>query len=137
MEYGKQPHLPAADAGDLRTSPHLADRCRVATEKAGGEVSKGHDDGRINDPELAFEPGRAVCDLLWLRVAVLGRAALEHVRNEHLFPGQPYSPEERVEKAARRPHEGKPLPVLTGAGSLTDEHERCVGRPASENDLGP
>src|SRR5215218_6371402 len=69
-------------------APQLADRRLRVEQRLGGERPEGEDDLRPDELKLADQVGAACLHLVRLRVPVLGRAVLEHVRDEHVLPGQ-------------------------------------------------
>ncbi len=79
--------------------------------------------------ELALQVRRAGRDLVGLRVAVLGRPALDHVRDEDVLPAPPDRAEEPAEQVPRSAHEGTAQPVLVDAGPFAD-HDHLGGRIA-------
>ena len=60
--------------------------------------------------------------LLGPRLAIVGRAALENVRDEHLRTLEPDRLQHAVEELARPAHEGLTLCILVRARCLADHH---------------
>ena len=68
-------------------------------------------------------------------IAVPGRPALEHVRDEDVGAREPDPLEQPVEQLPRLTHERNPLLVLVEARRLADEHQVGVRAPGAEDDL--
>ena len=119
-------------------APDLGDPEVGGQQQLGGEVPQGDHHPGVDELELGLEIGPAGGDLVGLGVAVVGRAALDHVGDvdpaavdADLLQHQP------VEELARPAHERLPLQVLVTTGSLADEHQ-VGGRVAdAEHHLGP
>src|SRR6266404_2013412 len=90
-------------------------------------ATKGHDEGRVEDLELALEIGRAGGDLVGLRIAIVRGPALDDVRDEDLVPSPAERGEELDEQVAGPPDERTALAVLVLARSLPDEDDLRVG----------
>ena len=69
------------------------------------------------------------------RVAIVGRAALEDIGDEHVAALQADLAEQPVEQLPCLPDERKALPVLVSAGRLADEHQVGIGVARAEHDL--
>src|SRR5919109_736928 len=90
-------------------------------EPTHGVAAEGHDDRRIQDLELAAEERRTRRDLLGLRIAVAGRAALDDVGDEHVAPCPADVAEQVHEQPAGTADERTTLPILVLARALADE----------------
>ena len=101
MEDRVQPHRARADDAHLLASVQARDPGRVGAQELGREVSQRADDARLDELDLAQEVVLAVLDLLGVRIAVAGRAALQHVGDEDVGAGQPDLPQQPVEQLAR------------------------------------
>ena len=102
-------------------------------EVLGGEAAEGDDQLGADAGDLLAEVGLAGGDLVGLRVAVLGRAALDDVGDEDLGAGQPDAVEEVVEQFAGLSDEGAALLVFVEAGAFADEHQLGVGVAVAGN----
>ena len=126
----------AAELVHLRRAAHLGDPGRVAAEQLGGEVAERADDPRLDQPHLLEQVGPAGLDLQRLRVAVAGRAGLQHVGDEDLLAREPDLFQQLVQQLPGAADEGQPLAVLFGPRRLADEHQLGVGVAGPEDRLG-
>ena len=85
VEDRQQQNAVTTELVRLRHAAHLRDPVLVARQQLGGEVPQRADHARLDQGNLLEEMVLAGIDLGRLRVAVSGRAAFEHVRNEHLL----------------------------------------------------
>ena len=108
-----------------------------AGEKLRREVAERRDDGRLDQLDLPEEMALARLDLVRLRVAVPGRAALQDVRDEDVAALQSDPGEQLVEQLARLADERQSLLVLVEAGRLADEHQLGVRVAGAEHHLRP
>ena len=92
-------------------------------QELGGEAAQGADDRRPDDGYLLHEVRAARRDLVGERVAVLGRAALDHVGDVDVGAGQADLAQEFRQQLAGRSHERLALLVLVKARSLAHEHQ--------------
>ena len=92
----------AAEHDLLLAAVHLRDPVRLAGEQLRREVAERRDDLRPDQLDLPEEVRLAGLDLLGLRVAVAGRAALEDVRDVDVLARQPDAGEQLAEQLARR-----------------------------------
>ena len=76
-----------ADLRRLRLAVDAGDAVLLAREELRREVAERRHELRLDQRELAEEVGLAGLDLVGHRVAVAGRAALEHVRDIHVLRG--------------------------------------------------
>ena len=127
----------AAERGLLLLPVHARDPLRLAREELRGEVAERRDEGRPDQLDLAEQVRLAGLDLVGLRVAVPGRAALEDVRDVDVAAREPDPGEEPFEQLPRLADEGHALLVLVEAGRLADEHQVGVGMPRAEDHLRP
>ena len=101
-----------------------------ALEPAGhGEAAEGDDDLGVDQGDLLVEEGAAGGHFLGQGVAVAGRAAFDHVGDEHLLAGEADGAKQLLQELAGGADEGAALLVLVEAGPLADEHE-IAGRGA-------
>ena len=63
-------------------------------QQLGGESAEGADDPRLDDGDLVHEMRAAGLDLVRERVPVVGRAALDHVGDVDVGPGEAYLAEQ-------------------------------------------
>jgi hypothetical protein len=96
------------------------------------------DQPRPDERDLAHEVRRALRDLVGLRVAVSGRAALQHVRDvDVLSPAQPDRREHAVEKAPRLADERFAARVLLRARGFADDQPRRALVADPEHGVSP
>ena len=129
-----------AAAGDrelLLLAVHARDPERPPGEELGREVAERRDHLRLDQLDLAEEVRLARLDLVLLRVAVAGWAALEDVRDVDVLAPELDSGEQPLEQLPRLADEGDALLVLVEAGSLADEHQVGVRVARAEDDLRP
>ena len=116
---------------------HLGDPDRAAGQQLGREVAERADDLRLDQPHLLEQVGLAGLDLQRLRVAVAGRARLQHVGDEDLLAREPDLFQQLVQQLAGAADEGQALAVLFGPRRLADEHQLGIGVAGPEDRLGP
>src|SRR6266498_4591131 len=87
---------------------------------------------RLEEVDLAEQIGHARRDLVVLRRAILARAALDHVADEHLLALELDGAEDLGQQLPRLAHERPPRFVLRPPGPLPDHDEPRVRRPRSE-----
>ena len=92
-------------------------------------------DLRPDQLDLAEEVALAGVDLLGLRVAVAGRAALEDIGDEHVVAGQADPAEQLAEQLPGGADERHALLVLVEPRRLADEHQVGGRRARAEDDL--
>src|SRR5699024_3705147 len=100
-----------------------------------GDAAQADDHLRLQQLYLVLEPLGAGLLLRDGRVAVLGRAALDHVADEHLFPAEVYELQHIVEQLAAAAYKGPAAQVLLLAGAFAYEHDLRVLRPFSEHHM--
>src|SRR3982751_224614 len=89
---------PPAERGLLRMTVHPRDAVGLARKELRGEVAQRGDQLRLDELDLLEEVALAGLDLVGLRVAVPGRAALDHVGDVDVLAGETDSGEELVEE---------------------------------------
>src|SRR5262249_27221818 len=70
-------------------------------------------------------------------VAVVGRTAFQHVRDEHVLALASDRLDDLREELTRPTDEGEALFVLVSSRCLADEHQLRLRAPLSENDVRP
>src|SRR5215210_5523043 len=126
---------PPGDLARLRAAVDLGDADALARQELGREVAERADHKRFDELDLAEEVGAALLDLLGKRIAVAGRAALDHVGDEHLVALEPDLLEQAIQELAGATDEGLALPILLRSRGLADEHELGVGVARAEHEL--
>ena len=129
-----------AAAGDrelLLLAVHARDPQRPAGEELRREVAERRDHLRLDQFDLAEEVRLARLDLVLLRVAVAGWAALEDVRDIDVLAPELDTGEQPLEQLPRLADEGDALLVLVEAGSLAYEHQVGARVARAEDDLRP
>ena len=97
-------------------------------EPLSGDPPEAHDDFRPQDADLFPEPLDADILFVRLRVPVLGRAALDDVRDVYpVLPVEPDGGEVFVEELTGGPDEGLALDILLVSGAFSYEQELRVG----------
>ena len=136
-----QRQAPASDLDLVHTAAQLAQRQltqRLGTREGGAvreqrvrrEAPERDDDPGLQQLDLAQQPGLALRDLDRVGIAVVRRAALDHVRDVDLVLAvQPHRGEHAVEQLAGAADEGQALAVLLLARRLADDQP--VGRRVS------
>jgi len=112
-----------------------ADRLAGVQQGAGSRGAQGHDHLRADDLQLPHQVGAARGDLVAGRVAVVRRAALQHVADEDLVAGQGHGLDHAGEQLTGRSDEGQALTVFFEPGGFADK-DQPGGRAALAED-GP
>ena len=105
-------------------------------EQLGGKTPQGADDLGSDDGDLLHQMRAAGLDLVGQRVAVVGRAALDHVGDVDVGPGEADLAQKLGEQLAGRPHERLALFVLVKARPFAYEQQVGVGITHPEHHLG-
>ena len=87
-----------------------------------GKLTERDQDFRVDGARLLAKERRAGLDFLRSRVAVSGRAALQHVGDEHVLAAQTGTPEQLVKVVPGGAYERLALQILVFARRLADEH---------------
>src|SRR3990172_4613753 len=119
----------------LRLAMHLADRFARGEPGPGG-ASQADDDPGLYQLDLPLEVLSAGIDLAGKRVAVVRRAALDDVRDEHLVAAPADGGDQLVQEASGRADEGARLLVLVEARRLADEQHFSVRRAPTRGSGG-
>ena len=88
---------------------------------------------RLQQRDLALQVRQALRHFLGLRVAVVGRPALEHVGDEHLLARQTDAAQHGIEQTAGAAHEGLALLVFLGARAPRPPPASCALRSPTPN----
>ena len=118
--------------GNVAVDPPFAAEARDALvgfqQKLRGELAEGDDHLGLHEVDLPLEVAAAGGDLVGLRIPILGRTALQDVRDVDGRARQPHAVLDHPrEKLARAPHERHALRVLVGSRGLADEHDPRAG----------
>src|SRR5215207_2171349 len=128
------------DQGRAVVSVHLAaqlpDGLLRVQQRLRGEGAPADDDLRLDELELPDEVRAARRDLVGRRVAVAGRAVLEHVGDEHILAPQLDRRKDLRQQLAARADERASRLVLGGPGSLADTDEVGVRVALARDGIG-
>ena len=91
---------------------------------------------RFDQRDLFLKIRETGLDFVGLRLPVVRRTALEHVRNIDILPGKADGRKNLVEKLSGLSNERFPLGVFVGAGRLSHNHERCLRVADTEHEVG-
>ena len=91
-----------------------------------GKLTERDQDFRVDGTRLLAKERRAGLDFLGSRVAISGRAALQHVGDEYVLAAQAGAPKQLVEVVPGGTDERLALQILVFARRLADEHHTCV-----------
>ncbi len=133
MERGHDPNAACGSPAPAETSDRL-----VGPEHGlGSEGSERHDGPGRDQTDLFLEKWHARGHFVRLRIAVVGRAALQNVGDVDLLALHPHRLDDLGEKLPRAADESQTLNVLFVARGLP--HEQEVGGRAAlpEHDVGP
>src|SRR6478672_9587630 len=86
-------------------------------------ASERQDHFRSDDLDLTVKIWDAGRDFIGQRLSVLGRSAFDDVGDVHRFAKNLNGLENSVQQISGLPHEGTPLRVFGGTGTLTTEKE--------------
>ena len=137
MEDRQQAHRARTEDARLDTAADRAERHHLAAQQPRRVAPERHDDGRLDQLDLAPQPRLAALDLLRMRIAVLRRPALQDVGDEDVVALKADPLEQRRQQLAGGSDERDSLLVLLLAGGLADEEDAGVGVSGSEDDLRP
>ena len=130
-------HAVAAERRLLLLPVNARDPERPAGEELRREVAERRDDLRLDQLDLLPEMALARLDLVRLRVAVPGRAALQDVRYVDVLAPKADSGEQLLQQLPGLADERHALLVLVEARRLADEHQVGVRMARAEDDLRP
>ncbi len=80
-------------------------------------------------------PRRTGGDFVFLRLAILGRAALHHVADVNVFSLQPHGFDHLRQQFSGAPDERQSLRIFIGARTFADKDEFGLGIPVAEDNL--
>ena len=95
----------------------------LADQRHGGDPAEADDEPGVYQCNLPVQPGTAGSHFGTLRVTVVGRAALHHIRNINHAPVKINHLQHGVKQLPGRTDKGNPLQVFLLTGTLADEHE--------------
>jgi hypothetical protein len=101
----------------------------------GRAASEAANHFRANHINLPKKKWRASCDFIFLRQAVLGRAAFHHVADVNILAAQAHGLDHLRKQFSRASHEGLAFDVFIAAGALADENQLRFHAAHSENDI--
>ena len=132
MEHGENlnPALPREEA-----APKLIDALASSQKPMGWGIAQGDDDFGVHQSDLGREPLPAGCHLLLCGHAISRRPAFHHVRDVHLFPGDPGAFENFGEELASRADKGSARLIFDLAGGLADKHQFRGSKAFPKNHL--
>jgi len=132
VEHGENldPALPREEA-----APKLIDALASPQKPMGGSIAQGDDDFGVHQSDLGREPFPAGRHLLLGGNAIPRRPAFHHVRDVHLFPGNPGAFEDFGEELAGRADKGPACLIFDLARGLADEHQFRGSTAFPKNDL--
>ena len=136
MEDREQPDRPRPHHAHLLAAVDPRDARRIPAQELRREVSQRADHRGPDELHLAHQILLAVLDLDRVRVAVLGRPALQDVGDEDVLARQADLDEQLVQQLPGLTDERQPGLVLVGPRSLTDEHQVRVGVAGPEDHGG-
>jgi hypothetical protein len=106
-------------------------------ETAQGKTAQGNNELGVHEFDLAFQVLAASSDLLGQGVAVLGRAAFDHICDEHLLAVGANGGQQSLQELPCRADEGPALLVFMITGALPNKHQFGVNRAFSRHCVGP
>src|SRR3990172_2434371 len=122
------------DAAELMDAPAQgAQRLPGVEQPLRRRVPHRQDDLGADQVKLAVQVRDAGVDLVLLRLAVVGRPALDHVADEHSFPGKLDGRQDLRQELSRAPNERSPGLVLGGPGAFPHHHQPRVGWSLARN----
>jgi hypothetical protein len=101
-----------------------------------GELSERHDHLWLDARDLRLEERRALRDLVRLGIAIAGRTALHDVGDVDLLAREAHGSDDLRQQLAGASDERLALFVFIGPRAFPDEHQRRLGIPYSENQVG-
>jgi hypothetical protein len=104
-------------------------------QRLGRAASEAANHFRANHINLPKKKWRASCDFIFLRQAVLGRAAFHHVANVHVLTAQAHGFDHLGEQFSRAADEGLAFDIFIAAGALADENQLGFHAAHSEYDI--
>ena len=131
MEDGKNEEF----ARPLHAAVQACDPHLRLQDELRGKLTERDQDFRVDGARLLTKERRAGLDFLGSRVAVSGRATLQHVGDEHVLAAQTGAPEQLVEVVPGGADERLALQILVFARCLADEHHTCVRVADAEHRL--
>src|SRR5262249_40096937 len=103
--------------------------------RLGRKCSETTNDLRANGGKLLPEKWIAGTNLVWFRIAVIRRAALQNIANVNVFALKVDRLDDLREQLAGAHDEGQALLIFVVSGSFTNEDELGFGISGTENDV--
>ena len=107
----------------------------LAYQRGGGDAAETYYDLGIDDIYLLPEPRRACLTLLWLRIAVVRRAAFYDVCDIYSAAVKIDHLQHIVEQPPGTADKRNTQKILLLARAFADEHDVCIGITVAENEL--
>jgi len=111
------------------TPPQARDRVERAQQRLGAELAERHDHLRFDDVDLLKQKRLARLDFVRLRVSVLRRTALDHVRDVDIVAREFDRFDDLRQQLTRAADEGNPLNVFVRAGASPTNIRSAFGLP--------
>jgi len=133
VESGKEAEILQID----HPAPHFRHSRPRPQKPARGVRTQCDHDLRPDRGQLRAQVIPARRHFLGFGIPVPGRAALENVRNENIFPRQTHGGDHPPEKLSRRPYERPSRPVFLRSGGLAHENKPGLRIPLPGHGVPP
>src|SRR5687768_8732542 len=121
----------------LKIAAHARDRCLDLQQIVRSCGSQDDDHFWLDHCDLAQNEGSALCRLIWLGLAISGRAAAIDVTNANLLARHPNALDYLRQKLARTPDERKALLIFICTRGFADKHQVRLEISCRMHDLLP
>ena len=110
----------------MKTPAQARDAHLGAEHEVRGKVAQTHDHVRPDGANLFAQEWRADGNLLRLGIAIVWRAALDHIADIDVLASQSRQRQERVEVLAGSAHKWLALQILVAARALAHDHDASI-----------
>ena len=121
----------------MEPSSKLADGFVRFEQSARRMRTESNDYFRLNQLELRLQKRKALCYLIRLRIAVIGRAALQNIADKNIASLEPHRIDNLLKQLASPADKRSPLGVLVAPRRFAHENQLCIRIAFSRHGVRP